>query len=119
VVALGQCTQPNVGSEVASHNLDEEIRLNCPEERVLPLMRAVAFGTDSMPDAVAGLVALRRHDSQTKAAKVLAALDAMVTAGEPLVVTGVARRSRVSRSCAAPDPAGPPGRFTSRSRPHR
>ena len=50
-----------------------------------------------MPDTIAGLVALRRLDSQTKAAQVLAALDAMVTVGEPLVVTGVARRAGVSR----------------------
>lgn len=43
------------------------------------------------------LVRLRRADSDAKAARVLAALDAMVAAGEPPGVSLLARRARVSR----------------------
>ena len=43
------------------------------------------------------LTALRRADSQAKAAAVRAALDAAVTAGQPLTVAAVARHARVSR----------------------
>jgi chromosome segregation ATPase len=47
--------------------------------------------------AVERLAALRRADSQAKAAAVRAALDAVVTAGLPLNVAAVARHARVSR----------------------
>ncbi|HET7488266.1 MAG TPA: DUF6262 family protein [Acidimicrobiales bacterium] len=50
-----------------------------------------------MHEAGERLGRLRRLDSETKATRVLAALDAMVSAGEPLQVTGVARRAAVSR----------------------
>ena len=43
------------------------------------------------------LVRLRRADSETKAARLLATLDAMVAAGEPPIVSVLARRAGVSR----------------------
>ena len=50
-----------------------------------------------MSDAADRLTRLRRLDSQLKSARLLAALDAMVIAGEPLQVAQVARRAGVSR----------------------
>jgi chromosome segregation ATPase len=47
--------------------------------------------------AVERLTALRRVDSQAKATAVRAALDAAVTAGQPLTVAAIARHARVSR----------------------
>jgi hypothetical protein len=49
------------------------------------------------PDPGERLRKLRRLDSEMKSARVLAALDAVVTAGEPLQVAHVARRAVVSR----------------------
>lgn len=43
------------------------------------------------------LARLRRADSQAKAARVRAALDAMAAAGEPPGISLLARRARVSR----------------------
>lgn len=43
------------------------------------------------------LVRLRRPDSEAKPARVLAAIDAMVTAGEPLAIAALARKAAVSR----------------------
>ena len=50
-----------------------------------------------MPDHDQHLVRLRRADSDAKAARVLATLDAMVAAGEPPVISNLARRARFSR----------------------
>lgn len=50
-----------------------------------------------MADHAANLVRLRRADSEAKAARVLAALDSMARAGDPLVVARVARMAGVSR----------------------
>jgi hypothetical protein len=50
-----------------------------------------------MADPAAHLARLRRADSQAKAARVLAALDAMAAAGEPPGISQLARRARVSR----------------------
>ncbi len=50
-----------------------------------------------MSDGAERLGMLRRLDSELKSAQVLAALDAMVIAGEPLQVAQVARRAAVSR----------------------
>ena len=43
------------------------------------------------------LTELRRLDSADKARRVLAALDATITAGEPLTIAALARRAGVSR----------------------
>jgi hypothetical protein len=50
-----------------------------------------------MADPAGHLARLRRADSQAKAARVLAALDAMAAAGEPPGISRLARRARVSR----------------------
>lgn len=50
-----------------------------------------------MVDHVERLVKQRRLDSETKAARLLATLDAMVVAGEPPNIAVLARRARVSR----------------------
>ena len=50
-----------------------------------------------MPDHDQHLVRLRRADTDAKTARVLATLDAMTAAGEPPVVSTLARRARVSR----------------------
>lgn len=50
-----------------------------------------------MPDPTARLAQLRRLDSQTKAAQVIGALDAMVTAGTTLSIAALARSAGVSR----------------------
>ena len=50
-----------------------------------------------MADPAADLARLRRADSQAKAARVLAALDAMAAAGEPPGISQLARRALVSR----------------------
>jgi hypothetical protein len=50
-----------------------------------------------MADPAAHLARLRRADSQAKAARVLAALDAMTAAAEPPGISQLARRARVSR----------------------
>lgn len=50
-----------------------------------------------MADRVENLVRQRRADSEAKAARVLAAVDSMARAGDPLVVARVARMAGVSR----------------------
>lgn len=50
-----------------------------------------------MPDPHAYLVELRRLDSQAKAARVLAALDALVVSGNAFTIAALARRAGVSR----------------------
>jgi len=50
-----------------------------------------------MTDTAEHLVRLRRLDSQTKADRVRAVIDAMADGGEPLVVAHVARKAAVSR----------------------
>lgn len=50
-----------------------------------------------MADQAEHLVRLRRADSDAKATRVVAALNAMVEAGETLAVAALARRARVSR----------------------
>lgn len=50
-----------------------------------------------MTDTAEHLVRLRRLDSQTKANRVRAIIDAMANRGEPLVVAHVARQAAVSR----------------------
>jgi Family of unknown function (DUF6262) len=50
-----------------------------------------------MPDPGDHLARLRRADSQVKAARVRATLEAMTAAGEPPGISQLARRARVSR----------------------
>ena len=50
-----------------------------------------------MPEPGERLIRLRRADSDAKAARVLATLDAMVATGDPPTVSLLARRARVSR----------------------
>jgi Family of unknown function (DUF6262) len=50
-----------------------------------------------MTDQRERLTALRRLDSHTKSARVVATLQAIVDAGDPITVTGLARAARVSR----------------------
>ena len=50
-----------------------------------------------MADPAGHLARLRQADSQAKAARVLAALDAMAATGEPPGISRLARRARVSR----------------------
>ena len=50
-----------------------------------------------MPEPGDHLARLRRADSQAKAVRVRAALDAMAAAGEPPGISRLARRARVSR----------------------